>query len=425
MSADWKETLNLPKTPFPMKANLTQKEPQQIEAWQKEGIYGRILSAREGAPLFSFHDGPPYANGRIHLGHALNKILKDFVTKSKTMEGFRVTYRPGWDCHGLPIELQIEKEKGRKIREEDVHAFRRLCREYAEKFIQIQREEFVRLGVFGEWENPYRTMDYAYESTIAEAFGEVFLKGYAYKGMKSVLWCIHCETALAEAEVEYHDHASPSITVAFPFAEGQEGRLPGGLDPHRTRVAIWTTTPWTLPANLAVAFHPDFDYVALQCGEEAIIVAEALAEAFQKETGLRGERVAKFKGAAMEGLKLRHPFIDRDSLCILATYVTLGHGHGLRPHGAGARPGRLRIGLEVQPADPLPRGPSRRLPQGGGALRGPERLRRQPPRRRAAEGAGRAARRGDHHPQLPALLAVQEPPHLPRHQPVVRVHGAP
>jgi isoleucyl-tRNA synthetase len=351
VNADWKETLNLPKTPFPMKANLTQKEPQQIEAWQREGIYGRILGARQGAPLFSFHDGPPYANGRIHLGHALNKILKDFVVKSKTMEGFRVTYRPGWDCHGLPIELQIEKEKGRKVREEDVHAFRRLCREYAEKFIRIQREEFVRLGVFGEWDAPYRTMDYAYEATIAEAFGEVFLKGYAYKAMKSVLWCIHCETALAEAEVEYHDHASPSITVAFPFAEGQEGKLPGGLDPHRARVAIWTTTPWTLPANLAVAFHPDFDYVALRCGGADFVVAEALAEAFQKETGLRGEAVAKFKGSAMEGLKLRHPFIGRDSLCILATYVTSDTGtgcvHTAPGHGQDDYLSGLKYGLPI------------------------------------------------------------------------------
>ena len=351
MSADWKESLNLPKTPFPMKANLTQKEPEQLAAWKRTGIYGKILNSREGAPLFSFHDGPPYANGRIHLGHALNKILKDFVVKSKTMEGYRVTYRPGWDCHGLPIELQIEKEKGRKVREEDVHAFRRLCREYAEKFIQIQREEFIRLGVFGDWENPYRTMDYAYEASIARDFSQCFNKGYAYKAMKSVQWCIHCETALAEAEVEYHDHASPGITVAFPFAGGQEDKLPGGLPSRDTYVAIWTTTPWTLPANLAVAFHPEFDYVALRCGAKTYIVAQSLAESFLVETGFKGEPVTRFKGAAMEGLKLRHPFIGRDSLCILAPYVTADTGtgcvHTAPGHGQEDYLSGLKYGLPI------------------------------------------------------------------------------
>ena len=328
MSTDWKETLNLPKTPFPMKANLTQREPLQLKAWEEKGIYGQILAAREGAPVFSFHDGPPYANGPIHLGHALNKVLKDFVIKSKTMEGLKVTYRPGWDCHGLPIELQIEKERGRKVREEDVHTFRRHCREYAEKFIALQREDFIRLGVFGDWGHPYKTMDYAYEAAVARAFTDCFLKGYAYKGMKSVQWCIHCETALAEAEVEYRDHTSPTITVKFALGPGQAERLPEGLPAEGSFAVIWTTTPWTLPANLAVAFHPDFTYVGLRCGGETYIVAEELRESFLKETGLTGQVVVRFKGARMEGLRFRHPFLDRDSLGILATYVTADTGTG-------------------------------------------------------------------------------------------------
>jgi isoleucyl-tRNA synthetase len=327
VSVDWKTTLNLPKTDFPMKANLTQREPQQLEAWRKGDIYGQILAAREGAPVFSFHDGPPYANARIHLGHALNKILKDLVIKSKTMEGYKVTYRPGWDCHGLPIELQIEKEKGRKIREEDIHAFRKLCREYAEKFIALQREDFIRLGVFGDWDHPYKTMDYDYEAAIARSFMECFRRGYAYKGMKSVQWCIHCETALAEAEVEYEDHTSPTVYVAFKLAPGQDASLPKGLSPDASAV-IWTTTPWTLPANLAIAFHPAFSYVAVHCGDETYVVVEELLESFLKDCGLQGEVRARFKGVDLEGLRFRHPFIDRDSVGILADYVTADTGTG-------------------------------------------------------------------------------------------------
>ena len=328
MTANWKDTLNLPKTTFPMKANLTQREPQQLKAWQEAGIYRQILAAREGAPVFSFHDGPPYANAPIHLGHALNKTLKDFVIKSKTMEGYKVTYRPGWDCHGLPIELQIEKEKGRKVREEDVATFRRHCRDYADKFVSLQREDFVRLGIFGDWEHPYRTMDYDYEAAIARAFADIFLKGYAYKGMKSVQWCIHCETALAEAEVEYHDHTSPAVTVRFPLAKDQPAALPDGLSTEDTFGVIWTTTPWTLPANLAIAFHPEFTYVAVRCEGGTYVVAEALLASFLKEAGLSGDIVSRFKGTRMEGVRFRHPFLDRDSVGILADYVTADTGTG-------------------------------------------------------------------------------------------------
>ncbi len=357
MSTDWKETLNLPKTKFPMKANLTQREPAQLEAWEEMGIYERILKARDGAEVFSFHDGPPYANGHIHLGHALNKILKDVVIKSKSMEGYKVTYRPGWDCHGLPIELQIEKEKGRRIREENIRAFRDLCRAYADRFIDLQRAEFKRLGVFGDWDHPYKTMDYGYEAAIARAFADCFLKGYAYKGMKSVQWCIHCETALAEAEVEYHDHTSPTITVKFRLAPGQNDRLPEGLGGGNLSAVIWTTTPWTLPANLAIAFHPDFTYVGVRCGDETFIVAEALLESFLKDTGLSGEVVARFKGRTMEGLRFRHPFIDRDSLAILADYVTSDTGtgcvHTAPGHGQDDYLSGIRYKLPIlSPVDP-------------------------------------------------------------------------
>ncbi len=327
MATDWKDTLNLPKTGFPMKANLTQREPEMLARWERGGIYGRIQAARAEAPVFSFHDGPPYANGHIHLGHALNKILKDFVVKSRTMAGFRVTYRPGWDCHGLPIELQIEKEQGRKVRDMEVHAFRRACRAYAEKFIEAQRREFVRLGIFGEWDRPYRTMDYGYEAAIARSFAECFRRGYAYKGMKSVQWCIHCETALAEAEVEYAERTSPTVHVAFPLAAGQAGRLPAGV-PENAAAVIWTTTPWTLPANLAIAFHPAFEYVAVRCGGGTYLVARALLASFLRETGLKGEVSASFAGQAMEGLRFRHPFLDRDSAGILASYVTADTGTG-------------------------------------------------------------------------------------------------
>jgi isoleucyl-tRNA synthetase len=350
VSADWKDSLNLPKTPFPMKANLTQREPAQIQAWTEQGIYGKILESREGAPIYSFHDGPPYANGHIHLGHALNKILKDFVFKTRTMAGHKVTYRPGWDCHGLPIELQIEKEQGRKVRDMEVHAFRAACRAYAEKFIQAQRQEFIRLGVFGDWDHPYRTMDYSYEAAIARSFVDCFQKGYAYKGMKSVQWCIHCETALAEAEVEYAEHTSPTVHVAFALAPGQGAKLPQGL-PEDAAAVIWTTTPWTLPANLAIAFHPAFDYVAVTCEGRTFVVAKELLPTFLQDTGLKGDVVATFKGQALEGVRFRHPFLDRDSVGILADYVTSDTGtgcvHTAPGHGQEDYISGVRYGLPI------------------------------------------------------------------------------
>lgn len=351
MGSNWKDTLNLPKTSFPMKARLTQREPEQLREWKETDVYQRILDSRKDAPVYSFHDGPPYANGHIHLGHALNKILKDFVIKSKTMGGYAVPFRPGWDCHGLPIELQIEREKGRQVRQMEIHAFRDFCRNYAEKYIDAQRKEFTRLGVFADWENPYRTMDYDYEATIAKAFGECFRKGYVYKGVKSIQWCIHCGTALAEAEVEYHDHNSPTITVKFQLALNQKKKLPEGLPPGETFAVIWTTTPWTLPANLAVAFHPRFTYVAVKCGEETYIVAEELLSSFLADTGLEGKVSGRFSGTELEGIVFRHPFIDRDSVGILAEYVTADAGtgcvHTAPGHGQDDYVSGLRYGLPV------------------------------------------------------------------------------
>jgi len=351
VSKDYKDTLCLPKTQFPMKANLAQREPQMIEKWEKEGLYGRIMEARKDAPVFAFHDGPPYANGHIHLGHALNKILKDIVVRSRILMGNKVYYRPGWDCHGLPIELAVEKEHGKKVHGLDIHEFRKFCRGYAEKYIDIQREEFKRLGLLGDWENPYRTMEYGYEAEIARSFMECFLKGYVYKGLKPVQWCIHCQTALAEAEVEYEDHASPSVYVTFPFVVDEQAKWPEALKGFDACAVIWTTTPWTLPANLAIAFHPDFDYVAIKVKDKVYVVAEELEKLFEKETGISGAVIGKFKGKELDRLHFQHPFYDRKSLGLLAQYVTAEQGtgcvHTAPGHGQEDFISGLKYGLEI------------------------------------------------------------------------------
>src|SRR5688500_13486686 len=252
--ADWKDTLNLPRTDFPMKANLQAAEPQALARWAEMRLYDRIREARRGRPKFVLHDGPPYANGQIHLGTALNKILKDFVVKAKTMAGFDSPYVPGYDCHGLPIELKVDRELGPKKRDMSVADFRRACRKYAAEYVQIQREEFERLGVAGLWSKPYLTMNYGYQAAIVRALGKFVEQGMVYKGKKPVHWCIHCRTALAEAEVEYEDHTSPSIYVEFPLDpacdEELAKRIPA-IAGRQASVLIWTTTPWTIPSNLA------------------------------------------------------------------------------------------------------------------------------------------------------------------------------
>ena len=347
---DYRETLNLPRTDFKMKANLVQREPEFLKRWEQMKIYQKLMEEREGAPLFILHDGPPYANGNIHMGHALNKILKDFVLKSKSMEGYRTPYVPGWDCHGLPIEHQVDKQLGAKKREMTKDQIRKLCRSYAEKYVNIQREEFKRLGVFGDWDNPYITMDYRYEADIVRELGKVFERGLAYRGLKPVYWCINCVTALAEAEVEYGDHTSTSIYVKFRAKEGFDKAFDVSFD-KPVYVLIWTTTPWTLPANLAVALHPEFFYVAVDVGDEIWILAEGLLEECLGKFGVEGKVLAKVKGSALEGLKCDHPFEPRESVIILADFVTLVQGTGcvhIAPgHGEEDYQVGLKYGLDV------------------------------------------------------------------------------
>ena len=362
---DLKSTLQLPRTDFPMKANLPQREPERLAQWDADDLYQQIREARAGAPKYILHDGPPYANGALHFGHALNKCLKDFVVKTKTMAGFDSPYVPGWDCHGLPIEIKVDEKLGRKKLEMPAIAVRRACREYAQKFLDLQRKQFIRLGVFGRWQQPYSTMTPEYESRTAATFFKFFENGFVYKGLRPVYWCIHDRTALAEAEVEYEMHTSPSVWVKYALTSD-----PAAIDPalagKRVNTIIWTTTPWTLPASLAVAFHPDIEYVALEQSGEVYIVADALAAATREQCHLQDAReIVRFPGARMDRVTFQHPFLDRSILGVLATYVTTDQGtgavHTAPAHGAddfytGARygldqtcnvddAGRLRNGL--------------------------------------------------------------------------------
>lgn len=353
--ADWKDTLNLPRTDFPMKANLQSAEPQALARWKEMGLYDRIREARAGRPKFVLHDGPPYANGQIHLGTALNKILKDFVVKSRTMAGFDSPYVPGYDCHGLPIELKVDRELGPKKREMGVADFRRACRAYAERFIGVMTAEFQRLGIFGDWQHPYLTMNFKYQATIVRALGRFVSEGLVYKGKKPVHWCIHCRTALAEAEVEYEDHSSPSIYVEFPFDPADAGELAArvpALAGRAVSVLIWTTTPWTIPSNMAIAFHPEFDYAAYEIDGRAVIVAEALAPAVAAVAGKTfGSPLARFKGEQLEKLRFRHPLYDRESLGVLGDYVTLDAGtgavHTAPGHGSDDFTTGVRYGIDI------------------------------------------------------------------------------
>ena len=347
---DYKTTLNLPKTEFPMKANLKDLEPRMIAKWQAEQVYEQCQAQAAGQPSYILHDGPPYANGHIHIGHALNKTLKDIIVKFKTMEGFRSPYVPGWDCHGLPIEHQVLKNLGPKKEGMSQSEIRKHCREYAEKFIDIQRSEFKRLGVFGDWSNPYLTMNFAYEAAIVRELAKVVGAGGVYKGKKPVYWCGFDETALAEAEVEYADHESPSVFVRFLLPDAAKA-LPS-LQGKETAIVIWTTTPWTLIANLAIALHPEFDYVAAGAGNRVLIIAEGLLKQAMEKFGISEYRVLeKFKGKTLEGLKARHPFFDRDSLVILGDHVTLEAGtgavHTAPGHGQEDYDVGLKYGLDI------------------------------------------------------------------------------
>jgi isoleucyl-tRNA synthetase len=352
---EWKDTVNLPRTSFPMKANLPATEPEALARWTAMDLYGKIRRHRLGAPKFVLHDGPPYANGNIHIGTAMNKILKDLVVKSRSMAGFDAPYVVGYDCHGLPIELQVDRELGPKKRQMPVADFCRACRAYAERFIGTMTRQFQRLGILGTWDDPYLTMDFKYQAAIARAFGRFVEQGLVYKGKKPVHWCIHCRTALAEAEVEYENHTSPSIYVEFPLAPGSGSELSARvpeLAGREVSVLIWTTTPWTIPSNLAVAFHRDFDYTAYDVDGRAVIVAEALAPAVAQAVGRAFDRpVARMKGEVLEGIRFRHPLYERDSVGVLGDYVTLEAGtgavHTAPGHGADDFNTGMKYGLEI------------------------------------------------------------------------------
>ncbi|HWF02052.1 MAG TPA: isoleucine--tRNA ligase [Candidatus Angelobacter sp.] len=323
-----KKTLNLPKTDFSMKANLPQNEPKWLERWEKTDIYAKIRASRKGSPTYLLHDGPPYANGAIHEGHALNKCLKDFVVKSKTMAGFDSPYIPGWDCHGLPIEIKVDEALGRKKLEMPAYSVRSACRKYADKFLNIQRDQFKRLGILGRWDEPYFTMTPQYESVIVRQLFDFMENGAVYKGLRPVYWCIHDKTALAEAEIEYGNHTSPSVWVKYALTS-DPAKIDAALAGKKNSTIIWTTTPWTLPASMAVAFHPDLEYVALEHNGELYIVAEALSKATIEACKFSGATVAaSFPGRKLEYATFAHPFLDRSILGVLANYVTTDQGTG-------------------------------------------------------------------------------------------------
>jgi isoleucyl-tRNA synthetase len=381
---EWKDTCNLPRTAFSMKANLQTAEPEAINRWQEMDLYGQLRHTRSGAEKFVLHDGPPYANGEIHIGTALNKVLKDFVVKSRSMAGFDAPYVPGWDCHGLPIELKVDRQLGPKKRQMSVADFRRQCQAYAAKYVDIMRQDFKRLGVMGQWDDPYLTMAPGYQAAIVRALGSFVARGLVYKGKKPVHWCMHCRTALAEAEVEYEPHTSPSIYVEFPLKPESVVHLgnklpavadrlrPGGSSgtPPHVSVLIWTTTPWTIPSNLGIAFHPDFEYGVYEVspGVNAIdgaasagstgavppfvIVAKDLADTVATKVGRRfSGPLATFDGRVLERLVFEHPLYGRDSLGVLADYVTLDAGtgavHTAPGHGADDYHTGIKYGLDI------------------------------------------------------------------------------
>ena len=340
-----KYKLNLPETAFPMRGDLAKREPQWLKQWQEKKLYQRIRKARAGAKKFILHDGPPYANGDIHIGHAVNKILKDIIIKAKTLDGFDAPYVPGWDCHGLPIELVVEKNHGKDIAPAK---FRELCREYAAEQVERQKKDFIRLGVLGDWERPYLTMDFRTEADIMRALGEIYKNGYLYQGSKPVHWCVDCGSALAEAEVEYEDKNSPAIDVGFKFVDKTALGKAFGVDVKADAYAvIWTTTPWTLPANQAVCVHPELDYQLIQTGKGLLVLAEALAAGTLQRYGEEGAKVlASCKGAALEHLALQHPFYARQVPVICGDHVTTDAGtglvhtapaHGLEDYAVGMR----------------------------------------------------------------------------------------
>ena len=348
---DYKDTLNLPKTDFPMRANLSNREPEILKYWQQINLNDQLETKNQGQESFILHDGPPYANGHIHMGHALNKILKDIIVKNKRMQGFHTPYVPGWDCHGLPIELMVDKKLGKKKREMSKADFRRECREYAKVWVKTQSEEFQRLGIFGNWKDPYLTMTPHYEATIARELARLVERGSLFKGKKPIHWCSSCVTALAEAEVEYADHSSPSIYVKFSYAD----ELPASLAQLAGKpfsFVIWTTTPWTIPANLGICLNPELTYVAVETAGELLVLAEGLYEQVMKTLGIEDYSVAAtFAATLFENKNCKHPLYDRNSLLMLGDHVTLEAGtgcvHTAPGHGQDDYLIGLKYGLEI------------------------------------------------------------------------------
>ncbi len=332
----YKNTLNLPQTSFPMKANLVQREPEILNRWETEGIYKKVREKSEGKPNYTLHDGPPYANGRIHIGHALNKVLKDLIVKFQTMRGYDAFYVPGWDCHGLPIEHACLKEMGKRKEDVDRVAFRKQARQYAERFVGIQREEFKRLGIFAEWEKPYLTMNYEYQTAIAESFLKLYSEGYIEQRLKPVPWCSDCETALADAELEYEDKVSKSVYVKFKLIKETLNGKVSPVEIHKfgerpVYVLVWTTTPWTLPANVGIALHPELSYSFLDMGEEVWLLADARIP-FIRSLGLKSplaEPIVSVQGSVLNHAEYEHPFLPRKGCAILADYVSSEDGTGI------------------------------------------------------------------------------------------------
>jgi isoleucyl-tRNA synthetase len=407
---DYKHTLNLPDTPFPMRGDLAKREPLMLKQWQERKFYERIRAASKGRPRFVLHDGPPYANGDIHIGHAVNKILKDMIVKSKSLSGFDAPYVPGWDCHGMPIEVQIEKKHGKHLPTAETQ---KLCRAYATEQIARQKQDFIRLGVLGDWENPYLTMAYGNEADEIRTLGKLLEKGYVYRGLKPVNWCFDCGSALAEAEVEYEDRKDVAIDVGFAFTEHEKIAKAFGMPalPNKPGyIVIWTTTPWTLPGNQALNAHADFDYNLVETERGLLILAAALQETCLARYKLTGKTIATCKGAALELIAFRHPFYDRLSPVYLGDYVTLDTGTGI-VHSApaygveDAGDGRRQICIDAA------------VVWRRDDLEGQSENRRAPRRKRCAVPSGAACA------QLYALLAAQDAGDSARDGAVVCGHG--
>jgi isoleucyl-tRNA synthetase len=351
MTMDYKQTINLPETAFPMKADLARREPDVLKFWEEQDIYGKLRQTARGRPTFILHDGPPYANGTIHLGHAINKVLKDVVVKSRSLDGYDAPYVPGWDCHGLPIEHQIEKARGKEVKALGPREFRQACREYALSQVEVQRVDFKRLGVMGDWDRPYMTMQPFYEAEQLRAFAQILRNGHVYKGLKPVHWCLDCRSALAEAEVEYEDRISPAIDVRFPVKDISDLAKRFGVAAARApaSIVIWTTTPWTLPANQAVAAGPEVRYELIDTGSELLVLAKDLAAAVLERAGVEEfKRVGEVVGTALEGLQLAHPFYERTVPVVLGDHVTLDAGTGLVHTAPGHGHEDYEIGLKYK-----------------------------------------------------------------------------